>query len=100
MTNFIHFYAKLLAPISDIVIFGPVTLDLILHFIIGALITIILLKYTKLEFFKIFLIVLLLELFKEFCDSFILTSTLKGHLVDIFATMIYPVTIGLIRRFK
>ena len=99
MNDFIHNYARFFAPISSTLVAG-VKLDYILHFLVGAIVTILLLKLTKLQFSLIFLIVLFLELTKEFFDSFILSSTLGGHLIDIICTMLYPTAYYYIKKFK
>lgn len=81
---------NILGTISNTVLFGWLPLDMLLHFTLGAVITILLRLKGKSPTFA-FVIVLLLEIAKEIFDSFSLTATWEEAIKDLLITMIFPV---------
>lgn len=79
-----------LGYISDTVLFGWLPLDIVVHFILGILITVICFKITK-SAIKSFVICLALAILKELYDSTTLVASWTEALKDIAVTLIYPV---------
>lgn len=85
--------------ISNTKILGILPLDLILHFIVGALLTIIG-QIRKINLKWTILIILILSLIKEYLDSSTMTSSVSESLKDIATTMIYPILIFIVVKIK
>lgn len=85
--------------ISSYMIAGILPLDKLLHFLFGLIITVILLK-KKYTLKSVFILLLILELSKEYYDSYVMTNTLVENILDFLTTFIYPVIIYLVRKFK
>jgi VanZ family protein len=79
-----------LGYISDTVLFGWLPLDILVHFILGIIITVICFKYTK-SAVKSFIICLLLALAKEAYDSTTLIASWQESVKDVIVTLIYPI---------
>ena len=75
--------------ISTYQILGFIPLDKALHFLIGLIITIIM-RWRKVRFRYVFLVIVSLEVFKEIHDSYVLGSTWLEHELDFIATLAYP----------
>ena len=91
--------SELLGYISSTSILGVFPLDSILHFVIGALITIYCLKF-KIKFIYGAVIILIVGLTKEVYDSSTIGSTMNEHFIDMFATFLYPFLLGVVRLIK
>lgn len=81
---------NLLGMISRTTLWGWLPLDMVLHFSLGALITIILRLRGKSALFAV-VVVFLLEVTKEIFDSFSLTATWEEAIKDMIVTMFFPV---------
>jgi hypothetical protein len=94
---------NLLGYISTTKLFGWIPLDILVHFSMGMIITILALKKLK-SSSKAFLITLALAILKEIFDSFSLTASWEEALKDVLITLIYPllilVTHSMIRKLK
>lgn len=70
-------------------VFGLVHLDILLHFSTGLILT-LLLRKKGFKIKKVFLIILALQIFKEFLDSFSMTASWHEAITDTLSTMIFP----------
>ena len=93
-------YTTTFRKISQTQIGLGITLDLLLHFLFGLLITTTLRKFRKWEFWKIFLVLLIAALMKEILDIQAMRWTLKSSIADLIATFVYPMISITIYKFK
>lgn len=80
---------------SKTYLFDTIRLDLILHFILGLILTLIIRKWKKSPTFALAL-VFLIQLIKEYYDSFTMTASFKEGAVDTLVTISYPLTLVII----
>lgn len=85
--------------ISTYQILGVVPLDKTLHFLVGAVVTIVGLKL-KLSFAKTMLILLVLAVIKETIDLNTLTNTSLEVTLDVLVTFLYPGILFVVRMLK
>lgn len=78
-----------LGTISQTKLFGWLPLDILMHGIIGAIVTIVVQVYRK-SHVQAFVVCLILALLKELFDSMSLTASWGEAIKDILVTMIYP----------
>lgn len=83
---------------SKTYLFDTIRLDLILHFFLGVILTLLIRKWKKSPLFG-FALVLLIQLIKEFYDSFTLNASVKESIIDTAVTVIYPFTLIIIEKF-
>jgi len=87
------------ASLSSYYILGALPADTFVHFLVGAIVSVTLLKKTKLSFGKVAMVVCILALGKELYDQGVMTNTLEENIKDFSATVFYPVILYLIRFF-
>lgn len=85
--------------ISTYKILGLVPLDKTLHVLIGAIVTIIL-RYRHISIVKILITLSVLELIKEFHDSFVLNASIVEESVDFICTLSYPLLLLFVIKVK
>jgi len=94
------FFYKIFTYISNTKIAGFIPLDLTLHFLIGAIITIIGLK-KKFSLKSILIFLFILATLKEINDYFFhFKADWREYAGDFLVTFIYPLLIYLIRKIK
>ncbi len=86
--------------ISTTKLFNVVPLDILLHITIGYIVYIGIKNILKLNYTISYIVILALEILKEFIDSFSMTNTLEENIKDFIATMLIPTTLLLIKRKK
>lgn len=94
-----NFYHKVFSTISKTKLFDWLYLDTVLHFLIGLILMLLLIKKVKSPL-KSFLIILTIQLVKEIFDSFSLTASWKEALIDTAATMSYPALVIFMTHIK
>ncbi|GAB4011672.1 MAG: hypothetical protein Fur0010_06470 [Bdellovibrio sp.] len=92
------FINEALIYISKNDLFGVLPLDILFHYIIGVILTIGLLKAVKNNLILALIGLLIIELLKEYYDSFTMTASLGESLKDIFVTLIHPIMLIIIRK--
>lgn len=78
--------------ISKTYLFDTIRLDLLLHFILGIILTLLIRKWKKSPLFALAL-VLFIQLIKEYYDSFTLNASLSESVLDTVVTISYPLTL-------
>lgn len=89
---------SILAYIAKTTLFGFLPLDVICHYLVGVALTILFLKLFKNNLIFAFLFVLILELLKEYYDSFTMTANWLESIKDICVTIIHPVMLMIVRK--
>lgn len=92
-------YAQIMRYISSEKIAGVLPLDWVLHFVVGAVLTIILLKL-KFRLRNAVIILGILELIKEIFDFQAMTATYTEAILDYFITMAFPLMLYMARLLK
>lgn len=85
--------------ISNYQIFGVIPLDKTLHFLVGAIITVVL-RWRKVSIQNTFIILAFIEITKEIIDSKTLQSSIHEEVMDFIATFIYPAILYCVIAFK
>lgn len=85
--------------ITNTMIAGVLPLDSVVHALVGLIITVILLKF-RFKFWWTMLVVLLAAVTKEIYDSFSLNNNYDEHLLDLLATLAYPIILSMARFLK
>ena len=80
-------------------LFGLIPLDIIAHLLVSIFLTLTILKLTK-SYLWVFLIIGSLGLFKEYYDSFSMTSNIAEHVKDMSVNFIYPIISFTISKIK
>lgn len=80
---------------STYILSGLIRLDLLLHFIMGVFLTLIIRKWKKSPIFGLSL-VLLIQLIKEYYDSFNMQASLEEAFIDTIVTIAYPLILVLL----
>tara|TARA_R110002072_G_scaffold276051_2_gene437699 strand:- start:40994 stop:41299 length:306 start_codon:yes stop_codon:yes gene_type:complete len=92
-------YGQLMRYISSEKIAGVLPLDWVLHFFLGAIFTIILLKF-RIRFLFVILTLAILEIIKEIFDFRSMTATYTEAILDFVVTMTFPVLLYVTRLIK
>jgi len=92
-------YHQLFRIISKTKLFGWLPLDILLHFGMGIILMTLFIKLTK-SYKYAFLFVFIIQLVKEFFDSFSLTATWSEAFLDTAITLIYPLLVLIISKLK
>ena len=85
--------------ISTYKIFDFIPLDKTLHVIVGMIVTISMRSF-GLKMRWIFLCLVILEIIKESIDNTAMTATTEEHLLDVLATVIYPLILLIVIAVK
>ncbi len=93
------FVFKILGFISKYQIFGIIPLNITLHLVISTTITIYLLK-KKFKPLKVFIIIFMLGLLKEFFDANALGNTWQKHVRDMCINLFFPSLVLLVGYIK
>lgn len=78
--------------ISNYQILGVIPLDKALHFIVGAVLTIIL-RWMRVSMRTVFIVIGVIAVGKEVNDYFVLNNSYGEQILDIGVTFIYPMLI-------
>lgn len=92
-------YNQMLGMISKTYIFEIVPLDLVLHFFVGMIISMIVVYYKKSPLLAM-IITSILAFIKEFNDYFVLESVLSEQVLDFIFTILFSVLLFLIKWIK
>lgn len=90
---------RILGTISDTTLFGFLPLDIVMHLVLGAIITFTFLKITK-SAMKAFIICFIVAIAKEVYDSNTLVASWQESIKDIIVTIIYPVLLLIVYKLK